>query len=115
MERVTADGIDVERCTKCRGLWLDQMEQEKISRAGAESVDVGDAKQGHELSRDPQKLSCPACHTPMVRMVDVKQPHIWYEGCSVCGGTFFDAGELRDLKSRTLLDWLKSWRLHPRT
>lgn len=115
MESVTAEGFTVERCTSCRGMWLDQLEQEKITRSAAESVDVGDTPAGHSPSKDSQKLSCPACKTPMVRMVDLKQPHIWYEGCSVCGGTFLDAGELRDLKSRSLLDWLRGWRARPRS
>jgi transposase-like protein len=32
----------------------------------------------------------------MIRIVDVDQPHIWFEHCTVCGGSFFDAGEFRD-------------------
>ena len=115
MEKVSAEGFDVDRCTTCHGLWLDVLEQEKITRSAAESVDVGEPREGLAASQDSQKISCPACHTPMVRMVDLRQPHIHYEGCSVCGGTFLDAGELRDLKSRTLLDWLRSWRTRPRS
>lgn len=114
MERVSAEGFEVERCTACFALWLDTLQQEKISRSAAESIDLGGGARGPTPS-DEQQLSCPACHTPMVRMVDRAQPHIWYEGCSVCGGTFLDAGELRDLKSRTLLDWLRSWATRPRS
>ncbi len=44
----------------------------------------------------------------MVRMVDRDQPHIWYEKCSGRSGTFFDAGEFRDLKGETTLDVVKA-------
>ena len=45
----------------------------------------------------------------MIRMVDAKQSHIWFEHCGSCFGYFFDAGELRDLKEDTILDFIKSW------
>ena len=40
----------------------------------------------------------------MLRMVDLDQPHIWYEECTVCHGIWLDAGELRDLSRKDLLD-----------
>jgi Zn-finger nucleic acid-binding protein len=43
----------------------------------------------------------------MVKMVDHKQPHIWYETCHSCFGVFFDAGEFRDFKEETLADYFK--------
>jgi hypothetical protein len=39
-------------------------------------------------------------------MVDPAQPDIWFESCPVCHGTFFDAGEFRDWKDRTLGEFL---------
>jgi Zn-finger nucleic acid-binding protein len=43
----------------------------------------------------------------MLRMVDAQQPHIWYETCEECGGSFFDAGEFRDLKRHNFLGRIK--------
>jgi Zn-finger nucleic acid-binding protein len=40
-------------------------------------------------------------------MVVNDQPHIWYEACPVCYGTYFDAGEFRDFKAETILDTVK--------
>ena len=54
-------------------------------------------------------INCPKCTTRMIRMVDAKQSHIWFEHCGSCFGYFFDAGELRDLKEDTIFDLIKSW------
>jgi len=43
----------------------------------------------------------------MARMVDETQRHIWYETCGSCSGSFFDAGEFRDLAQLTIGDFLK--------
>jgi hypothetical protein len=45
----------------------------------------------------------------MTQHVDPKQRHIWYETCVECGGSFFDAGEFRDLSSLTISDLFKRW------
>jgi Zn-finger nucleic acid-binding protein len=44
----------------------------------------------------------------MIRMVVNGQPHIWYEGCPVCHGTYFDAGEFKDFKAETFIDTVKA-------
>ncbi|MDH3641318.1 MAG: zf-TFIIB domain-containing protein [Gammaproteobacteria bacterium] len=40
-------------------------------------------------------------------MIDRDQPHLWYEACTVCYGVFFDAGEFRDYKEKTALDFFR--------
>ena len=107
METVTYESIQVERCTKCKGLWFDLREQEHLKGLrGSESIDVGSPEGGADYNK-VGSIECSICHTPMIRMVDAIQPHIWYESCTSCNGIFFDAGEFRDFKERTLLDRLK--------
>ena len=43
----------------------------------------------------------------MVKVVDPKQTHIWYETCSSCKGSYLDAGELLDLSKVTISDFFK--------
>ena len=43
----------------------------------------------------------------MLRMVDPRQPHIWFESCPVCHGRFYDAGEYRDFAEFTLGDLIR--------
>jgi hypothetical protein len=44
----------------------------------------------------------------MERKVDPRQTHIWYETCGDCAGSFFDAGEFRDLAEHSVTDFFKS-------
>jgi len=110
MEKVQFSDFEVDRCVECGGLWLDLMEKEKLLDInGAESIDIGDPEKGH--AHDALKrVNCPRCDTPMIRLVDIGQPHIWYESCQVCFGVYFDAGEFKDLAEHSLKDFFKGLR-----
>lgn len=97
-------GVEVDRCTGCRGLWFDMLEKEDmLRRPGAEKIDDGDPDEGARL--DAMKdVKCPRCKGAMVRMTDKDQFHIHYESCPSCHGTFFDAGEFADLKEETRME-----------
>ena len=43
----------------------------------------------------------------MIKMVDSRQRHIWYETYSSCHGSFFNAGEVKDLSEVTISDFFK--------
>jgi Zn-finger nucleic acid-binding protein len=109
MEAVTFDSIEVDRCTSCRGLYFDGLEAEKLRKIpGSEALDVGSVDVGRAQNAN-DRIRCPRDTTPMIRIVDPKQPHLWLETCSVCQGTFFDAGEFRDWKEETFADLVKSF------
>lgn len=108
MEKVGYQSIEIDRCTQCKGLWLDMGEREELKALrGSETLDTGEAVMGRAYNVTG-KINCPECQTPMLRMVDNAQPHIWFESCSVCYGVFFDAGEFRDYKEQTVIDFFKT-------
>jgi Zn-finger nucleic acid-binding protein len=73
----------------------------------ASQLDIGSEATGREFNK-VDRISCPVCaNTPLTRMVDNDQPHIWFEACPSCNGRFFDAGEFKDLSERSLSDFLK--------
>lgn len=114
MEQVVFEGIEVDRCTLCKGLWFDVLEHERLrDMRGSEVIDSGDPDVGALFNRD-DRISCPRCGGPMIRMVDPKQPHIWLESCGACHGVFFDAGEFRDYKHYTPADILRALRARER-
>ncbi|MBN2684878.1 MAG: zf-TFIIB domain-containing protein [Pontiellaceae bacterium] len=114
MEVVQFESVEVDRCTGCQGIWFDQFEVEDLKKMkGSEVIDCGDPKVGAQQNTNDH-INCPKCHTPMIRMVDNQQPHIWYEGCVVCYGLFFDAGEFKDYKKETILDFFKDLRTKER-
>jgi Zn-finger nucleic acid-binding protein len=98
METVTFGGVEVARCTECKGLWFEALEAERLKQMkGAESIDSGDTAMGRKMDT-LKKIECPVCHTAMIRMVDIDHPNVHFESCKVCFGAFFDAGEFRHLK-----------------
>ena len=113
MEQVTTPFGEVERCSSCHGLWIDAFEQDDMVQI-AKGVDTGDEQVGKQ-NNEIDKIKCPCCpNSQMLRMVDAKQPHIWYESCPTCYGRYFDAGELTDLSENTLSDFLKKFTLKER-
>ena len=87
-------------------MWFTAMEHEEL-KEHASIVDVGDAARGARYNAIDH-ISCPVCpSSPMIRMVDPVQPHIWFEACPTCHGRFYDAGEFRDFAEFTLADLLK--------
>lgn len=108
MQTIMYGRIYVERCVGCKGLWFDMLELEHMAAIeGSEAIDIGSAELGNRF-RDVDDIDCPHCSSPMLKMVDAEQPHIWYEGCPSCYGVFFDAGEFSDYKEKTVVDFFRS-------
>jgi Zn-finger nucleic acid-binding protein len=104
MVRIIHREIEVDRCNRCKGLWFDAMEKEELLEIdGAEVVDSGSAARGRRYDQ-LRNVKCPRCNVRMTTMVDEQQSHIHYEACPQCSGTFFDAGEFRDLKEFTVIE-----------
>lgn len=108
MEPVEYEGTQIDRCTICQGIWFDAGEIEILKdKKVAAAIDIGDKKIGRQ-SNSIDRYDCPRCGGAMVRVVDPVQNHIWYETCGGCNGSYLDAGELRDLSSRSISDFFKS-------
>jgi len=104
LEQIVYAGIEVDRCTECKGIWFDSLEAQELRKVeGSESIDIGDPATGSKLN-EKGDINCPKCGTKLTKMVDLKQSHIWYEKCPVCYGTWFDAGEFKDLKEEGVLE-----------
>ena len=107
MEKVDYEGIHIDRCTQCKGIWFDMIEKDELkAKNGSESVDNGDKDTGKETD-SKKNVNCPKCLTPMMRRRDIRQKHIVYEYCDACHGVFLDAGEFTDYKQETVLDFIK--------
>jgi PAT family beta-lactamase induction signal transducer AmpG len=107
MEQVMIESIEVDRCSACRGLWFDSGELSKLrNKEAAAALDIGDVVTGKKQN-EIEHYRCPRCAGPMNRLVDPTQPHIWFEQCGSCHGSFFDAGELTDLVTVSASDFFK--------
>jgi PAT family beta-lactamase induction signal transducer AmpG len=107
MEPVEYEGTEIDRCTICNGIWFDAGEIHVLrDKQAAAAIDTGDARTGKQ-SNAIDRYQCPRCSGDMLRVVDPRQTHIWYETCGSCNGSFLDAGELRDLSAVTITDFFK--------
>jgi PAT family beta-lactamase induction signal transducer AmpG len=107
MDLIEYEGIEVDRCSRCNGIWFDQGEIEQLqNKKAAAEIDIGDKEEGKQQNTI-DNYRCPRCSGAMIKMVDPNQRHIWYEKCSDCHGSFFDAGEFKDLSKLTISDFFK--------
>ena len=107
MQQIMIDGTEVDRCSACHGLWFDAGELDKLrNKEAAAALDIGDVSIGKQQN-EIEHYRCPRCAGPMNRLVDPEQPHIWFEQCGSCRGSFFDAGELTDLATVSVADFFK--------
>jgi len=103
-EKITFADIEVDRCLGCQGLWFDMLEKDDLVKIeGSEVIDIGERQVGAEYD-SMREIKCPVCNVEMLPMVDKDQYHIKYESCPICYGTFFDAGEFKDLKEHNVVE-----------
>ena len=107
MEPIEFEGVEVDRCKNCKGIWFDAGEEGSLFGAdAAKAIDTGDPSVGREANRI-NNYRCPRCGGGMLRRVDPKRSQIRYEECTSCKGTFFDAGEFTGLLEDSIADLLK--------
>jgi len=108
MEPISHEGVTIDRCTGCEGLWFDGNEADHLkSVPGSDALDSGSAHKGRRYN-EHDAINCPHCARQMEKTADWRQTHIWFEICRE-HGVFMDAGEFTDLKHETLSDKLRSF------
>lgn len=108
MEQVRISEIEIDRCTRCRGIWFDQQEQSLIRNArGSHKADIGHQAIG-EYYNGIRDIQCPRCHVAM-REEELRRGRIpiRIETCPKCNGSYFDAGEFREFAEPTILEFVK--------
>jgi Zn-finger nucleic acid-binding protein len=109
MEIVSYDGIKIDRCTSCGGLWF-QPEELRALRDDIWMadfiIDSGDKSKGKKYNAI-KYINCPQCDKMMDSETDKEQKHITYESCPDGHGTFLDSGEYTDLVHKTFWDKFK--------
>jgi len=107
MEQVRVDGVEIDRCVHCHGIWFDAGEAEVLNtKEAATVIDTGTTREGKRYNL-VDHYNCPRCGGEMLQRVDPQQTHIQYETCADCDGSFFDAGEFLDLSQLTISDYIK--------
>ena len=102
MDQVQIEKTQVDRCTSCRGLWFDALEDQDVREMeAAETLDGPATGPAPAPVKDTQSaIDCPRCNSPMIQMVDRLGRRVQYESCPRCHGKFLDAGEFKALEPR---------------
>lgn len=97
---VTVDGVEVDKCNVCSGVWFDLGELKSILK-GKDNTPLRNVIQNNE-GHDEIEASCPRCggQTKMVRVVDPKDSSFHVDTCSICHGNWLDGGELEILQKK---------------
>jgi Zn-finger nucleic acid-binding protein len=83
-------GVHVDRCATCRGIWLDPHELDELEAAGVDE----DTRRGTvEFAQRPSELSCPVCGRAM-RAFNYRAHNVELEICDE-HGYWLDHGEDR--------------------
>lgn len=111
MEKVKVGNFTIDRCTACRAIWFDVKELRMVAADPkiAKQVDGKGAAGRQRNVKASAGTLCPRDCGRLIDMVDPKQPHVSFLGCSTCGGILLDAGELTDLADFSLGERLKSF------
>ncbi len=109
MKSIAVDQIAVDRCQRCGGLWLDAMGKEQLlaDRKAVKAIDTDPTAMGKRQG-ELTAIKCPLDHSAMIRMSAPGHGKVHFESCTVCGGMFFDAGELTELSKVSLGKRLRS-------
>jgi Zn-finger nucleic acid-binding protein len=97
LDRDTFEGLEVDLCPQCGGLWLDRGEITRAARLpDAELTRLQGLLTG--VAGPPpvptdSKIHCPACDGSLSEVV-LGNVHVDY--CGTCHGIFLDRGELGD-------------------
>lgn len=106
MELVQICGIEIDRCTRCKGIWFDQQEQSRVkSVRGTHKADTGHQAIG-EYYNTIRDIQCPRCSLLMKKDITKRgRIAIQIETCPKCNGSYFDAGEFRCFAEPTILEF----------
>jgi serine/threonine protein kinase/Zn-finger nucleic acid-binding protein len=99
------DGLIVDRCASCRGVWLDYGELDRIIGHATEQETMLPGQQFQPAPLDRLVGSCPTCRIGLMAYAVPGVPAS-LEICPRCLGVWFDAGELRLLSEGGVVSWL---------
>ncbi|MBC8131528.1 MAG: zf-TFIIB domain-containing protein [Deltaproteobacteria bacterium] len=97
LDRATFEGLEVDLCPRCGGLWLDRGEITRAARLPAEEITrlrgLLTQAGGPPPLPTTHLVPCPACDGKLSE-VTLGSVHVDY--CGACHGIFLDRGELEE-------------------
>ncbi len=100
------EGMLVDRCSGCEGIWLDHGELERIMSLSSEAPTMAPLGSITPARLDQLVGSCPTCRVGLNSYEVPGQPAS-LEICPHCIGVWFDHDEVQLLSHGSVVDWLR--------
>ena len=98
------EGVEIDYCTNCGGIWLDTGELELLLNDPGKAKILLDSFRIDSTSTERLK-KCPICNKKMQKVVvGSSKPLLLIDKCRRGDGLWFDKGELQDIVARAELD-----------
>jgi Zn-finger nucleic acid-binding protein len=91
----TSEGVTVDLCDKCRGMWMDKGETARAAELENDFPDYRAVAGSAVLTN----FICPCCGSKLHNMKYATQSDLMIEYCRKCGGMFLDAGEMSKIET----------------
>ncbi len=99
LERVTYEGMSVQRCGQCRGVLAGRQRVEAIKRTREKPPKQLMDEAAREANADTEaKVRCPRCRAAMAKQRLPKPASFHIDTCAACKLIWFDGGELARLQ-----------------
>ena len=94
LENFELEGVMVDGCSYCDGIWLDNKELQSITDMTSDVLD-GEAR-SEEIEWD-EELNCPLCNVLMEKRFFSRFKEVTVDRCPECLGLWLDTGEMRQV------------------
>ena len=107
MDEAVVDGVTIDRCERCGGVWLDAGEADDLVKKAPKSAKDDLKKKKYELLRQwkvspqdprPTDRTCPRCDAHLQRVNYKQVPGLLVDKCPDDCGLYLDKGELAKIK-----------------
>jgi Zn-finger nucleic acid-binding protein len=97
-------GVEIDHCVDCGGIWLDAGELELLLDNSEKASAMLQSFTINAQTRERQR-KCPICLKKMQKIVvGAELPELLIDKCKKGDGLWFDKGELEDIVKRAKLD-----------
>lgn len=90
------DGVTVNRCAACDGVWFDAQELTELLADDARQVAALLRGRSHEQAHS-QRAQCPRDGTTLLRVYSAIDKSVIIDACPECHGIWLDGGEFAKL------------------
>ena len=96
LTNINVDGVGVDRCATCAGIWFDAHELSQLLAEDARQV--AELRKGDRDARlDEKRGACPRDGAALLRMYSAIDRSVILDACADCHGIWLDGGEFAKL------------------